>query len=134
MQPYQRSLEMLWRGDPEVEAIRKLEGWRDFHRLCGQRGFAFDRTERQGKRGPYVTVVFEVKPSRQGGSLTFKLADGQAKTPLHSVIDAYRKSGRTFLEADQCVERMLGAGDPSPAPAAGDDFDTLMSDDFEEFL
>jgi len=134
MQPYIRSSEVLWRSDPEVEAIRKLEGWRDFHRLCGQRGFAFDRTERQGKRGPYVTMVFEVKPSRQGGSLTFKLAEGTGKTPLDSVIDAYSKSGRTFPEADQCVARMLGAANPSPAPTADDDFDTLMSDDFEEFL
>lgn len=129
MQPYLRQSEVLWKPHPDVLAARKHECWRDFHRCCGEQNLFFDLPSVAGKTGFHI-VAFTTHPSRAGGVLAEKLGEGKGKTPFAALDAAYRAAGRPVADAEPLLSRMVN-GDPAPAV---DDFDTLMSDDFEEFL
>lgn len=125
------SSEMFWRPDPEWEAARQLPEWGAFHQVCGRHGLCFDKPERDGKRGPYVTLAF--RPVRQvNGTYRFEpLANGRAATVMQSLEAAFADCGVPIPEAAAMLARGLRGAPPT---GGGDDFDDLLTDDFEELL
>lgn len=117
--------EMMWRPDANIDAARKLPGWRDFHRVCGRVGLYFDRMQKAG-RG-YTCDAFTAH-RRRDHYVTEKLATGRGVSVVASVEAAYRASGRQTPETGAALDVLLGRDD---------DFDTLLvvsDNDFEEML
>jgi hypothetical protein len=101
--------ELLWRADPAVDAARKLPDWAKFHRACGVCDVFYDHIERHG-RGYRCTVFTRWKEN----DLWYhrKLADGDGKTVVEALADAYRKSGITVPGADEMLTHgLLGVAD-----------------------
>lgn len=100
------SCEMMWSLDPNVEAARKLDGWREFHRACGDDWLYFDHVVRETKRsGPYFADAYTLtgNPRRT----ISHLHKGQGKTVVEAIADAYRNSGIKVPIAEPHLDRML---------------------------
>lgn len=121
---------MMWVPHKDVLEARKHECWRDFHRRCGEQNLFFDLPSNAGRSG-FTIVAFTTHRHRAGGVWTEKLGEGKGKTPFAALEAAYRAAGRPVPAAEPLLERMLGSGAP---PVAGDDFDMLLEDDFEDLL
>jgi hypothetical protein len=106
MKPYRILDEMLWRVDPEIDALRKLPFWKEFHRESGKRGLCVDRPQKVGRQ--CVCVAFTPQKTDQGGWVCYELSRGEGKTPLAAMEDAYRKSGRCDAELDMLWEKVCG--------------------------
>lgn len=113
---------MLWKPDPEVDALKKRPRWQEFHRVCGQRGLYFDRPVKQG-RG-YQCVAFTTKKTAQGGWSSYHLATGTGRTALDAMWQAYEESGR----GDSTTGELWGwvTGQLSAAPSQVEDFEDLF--------
>jgi hypothetical protein len=120
---------MMWRNDPEIAAARKLPGWPPFHRVCGKIGLFFDHMVQEGRRGQYTCDAFTLKDR-----CPVKLATGRGKTVIASVVDAYHASGRSSPDTEAALGVLLAEPERPAPPPPVDDFDTLLVDDFEEFL
>ncbi len=96
---------MMWKQDEQVEAARKLPGWRDFHRRCGEHNLFFDHIERDGKRGPYKATAFTLE-RRRHGFVSIHIADGVGKRPIDALADAYCKAASPVADAE--LSKLLG--------------------------
>jgi hypothetical protein len=111
---------MMWKLDENVTAARRLPGWREFHRRCGEHNLFFDHIERDGKRGPYKATAFAVE--RRGNLfVNVHLADGAGKTVLEALADAYCKALLPVAEAEL---KLLINGPPE-----AESFDDLLGGD-----
>lgn len=131
MKPYTVLPEMLWRVDPEIDALSKRPGWSQFHREAGKRSLAFDRMAKVGR--VYQCVAFSPQKNGMGGWVAVELARGEGKTALASVDDAYRKSGRCDEVLDRLWNTVLGLP-VAAAEEVKDDFEALFDEDFESLF
>lgn len=133
---------MFWRVDPELAAAEKLPDWPRFHRACGEQRLFFDRIERDGKRGPYQCVAFTTEPTSCGGWRALHKATGKGATVLDALAAALAGSGHAIPEAEALLlrglngdpEEIIALSTPLTAPEETDDFDALLSDDFDALL
>lgn len=124
MTPYTVVPELLWKIDPEIDALRKLPFWVDFHRESGKRGLCVDRPIKVG--GKCQCVAYTTQKNDHGGWVAFHLADGVGKTPLAAMEDAYRKSGRADAVLDELWEKVCGRWVAPVAVVEVDEFDSLF--------
>lgn len=101
------SSEAQWKPDAAVEEARLLPGWREFHRVCGRRGFYFDRPVRRGRR--YAVDCFET------GRL---IVTGDGATVVEAIGDALERCGRADGETRKWFAEMTD----------DDDFERLLRD------
>jgi hypothetical protein len=136
---------MFWEADPLIDELRKRNGWADFHREAGQRGFYFDPAPKEGRRYKWVAFTMS-KASKRDFYRTYHLADGVGATPFEAIEACYRNTGRCDAELDALIERIRGdavAGKKAPPveaikPPVGtaetdekDEFDALFEDEPE---
>jgi len=122
------SNDMLWKIHPAVEAARKHDCWRDFHRACGQANLFFDLPSVAGKTG-FTVTAFTTHPHRAGGFSSEKLGEGRGKTVFAALEAAYQAAGRPVPAATVLLDRMLGRGIDDFADALGggdDDFEGML--------
>lgn len=100
---------MLWRVNPDVEAARKHDAWRDFHRVCGRENLFFDLPSDAPKKS-FTVTAFTTHRHRAGGVWTEKLAEGRAKTVFLALEAAYEGCGRRVPAAEPLLDQMLGRG------------------------
>lgn len=111
--------ETTWKPDAKVDETRKLPDWRQFHRLCCERGnLCFDQPVKDGRR--YACLAFSPRKTDMGGWETVPLATGYGAEPIDAVIDAYRLCGVTVPEVEAMVARRFSG--------------VSVVDDFEELL
>jgi hypothetical protein len=118
---------MFWKDDPEVEALRKTEAWKQFHAEAGKRGLYFDNI----KHGQ--ATAFTLQRTPMGGWQAIHLADGKGRASLAALEGAYRASGRTDAALDRLVDQMTGRA------VEVDEFDGLFdgtapADDFADIF
>ena len=125
---------MQWKPDPLLDELRKRDGWAEFHREAGRRGFYFDPAPKEGRRYKWVAFTMKRATNREFYH-TYHLADGVGATPFEAVEACYRNTGRVDATLDALVERIRGgvvAGKkaaPAPVVAAEpDEFDALFED------
>lgn len=137
---YLPSNEMLWKVDPQIEALRKNPHWGPFHREAGKRSLYFDKAEKQG-RG-YTCVAFTAVKKERGGLVCHKLSEGVGRTPADAYGNAYRDCGRRDALLDDLWDRVTGktvtvdedellealGDDEVYAPEAGS---TVLDDEFD---
>lgn len=105
--------EVLWRIDPAVAAARKMDGWREFHRICGLSRLYFDHpTKLRGQ-----TYQFDAFTLDDRRSVLLARATGQGV--IGAMEAAYRASGISVPEAEVWLDRLAGRND-------ADDFDSLL--------
>lgn len=125
MKPYTVIPEMtLWRIDPEIDSLRKLPFWVEFHREAGKRGLCVDRPTKVGKG--CQCVAFTPQKNDHGGWVAYELSRGEGKTPLDAMEDAYRKSGRCDAALDELWEKLRGRWVPVVVEDEEDEFDALF--------
>lgn len=123
MKPYTVIPEMtLWRPDPEIDALRKLPYWKEFHKESGKRGLCVDRPTKVG--GKAQCVAYSPQKTELGGWVARELSRGEGRTPLAAMEDAYRKSGRCDAVLDELWERVCGR---YVEPVVEDEFDDIFS-------
>lgn len=127
MQPYIRINELLWKPHPAVEAARKHDAWRDFHRRCGEQNLFFDLPSVAGKSG-FTIVALTTHRHRAGGVLAEKLGEGKGKTPFLALEAAYQAAGRPVPAAEPLLARMLGGA------VEIEDFDAALGGDDDDFM
>ncbi len=108
--------EVLWANDANVEAARKLPGWREFHRACGEIRLFFDHPQKKGRN--YLIAVFT-----GSGYETRRLCEGVGKTVIEALGDAYQNAHYRVPVAEECLARMRGA------PAVSVDVDDILGGD-----
>lgn len=113
--------ELMWRLDPQITEARRHVGWESFHRVCGRSGLFFDHPTKDGKG-------WKVDAFTLAARVPTLLATGKGKTVASAVEDAYRQSGRSVAGAEAELDRLLDR------TVEGDDFDSLIEDDFQELL
>ncbi len=111
--------EMMWKSDPEIEAIRKVPAWGKFHRECGKVMLYYDHIERVGgKRSDYAAVAFTL-----GGKERLtptKVAEGRGKTVAAALNDAFlgaQQQGFSAPEAQPWMDLLLAPVAAAPAAA-----------------
>ncbi|AOR76538.1 hypothetical protein BES08_07110 [Novosphingobium resinovorum] len=122
---------MFWRPDPNIDAARQLPEWKQFHRLCGQHGLAFDAIERSGRK--YQCRAVQPKRTDMGGWMFFDRGLATGKTVVEAIQAAFLQSGIEVPGGAEMLERGL-CGARVSAPQPDDDFADLLGDDFEELL
>lgn len=84
-----------------------MEGWKEFHRVCGSRGLFFDHPVRKGRR-QFGVDAFDT---------AYRLvATGTGETVLQAIRDAHDRSGRGDRETRLALDYV----------GATDDFDELL--------
>jgi len=130
VKPYRIQAEMFWRPDPEIEAMKERPCWAEFHREAGKRGFYCDFPTKEGRR--YKCVAFTTQRTATGGWTALYLAEGEGKTALDAMDQAYRNTGRADEVLDRLWSQVMGDEVATPVEeiaspvAADDDFDALF--------
>lgn len=110
--------ENMWRDSAALQEARSLPGWREFHRVCGQRRLFFDHIEKVGRE--YVCVAFT-----GSGTETSKLCEVSGKSVIEALEAAYRAARLPVAEAE--IQLALMKGDNLiGGPVAVDDFEDLI--------
>ena len=98
-EPYHFKPEAAWKMNDEVEAARKMAGWREFHKACAKSLLFFDHIERVGRDFIAVAVI--------GSGPAHKAAEEKGKTPVLALAAAYRACGRRVPDADPLLDLLL---------------------------